>query len=65
MRQLRKRLADEEGVPPYIVFSDAALRSMCAVMPRDEDEFLTVSGVGPAKLARYGTTFLQEINRKS
>ena len=65
LRQLRKRLADEEGVPPYIVFSDAALRSMCAVMPRDEDEFLTVSGVGPAKLARYGTTFLQEINRKS
>ena len=61
LRRLRKRLADEEGVPPYIVFSDAALRSMCAIVPHDEDEFLAVNGVGPAKLARYGTAFLQEI----
>lgn len=61
LRQLRKRIADAEGVPPYIVFSDAALRSMCAIMPSDENEFLAVSGVGPAKLARYGEAFLREI----
>ena len=63
LRRLRKRLADEEGVPPYIVFSDAALRSMCTVMPRTEDELLAVSGVGPAKLKRYGEAFLSEIAR--
>ena len=62
LRRLRKRLADEEGVPPYIVFSDAALRSMCVLMPRTPDEFLEVSGVGATKLARYGEAFLSEIN---
>lgn len=62
LRQLRKRLADEEGVPPYVVFSDAALRGMCTLMPSTGDEFLQVNGVGPAKLARYGETFLTEIN---
>ena len=65
LRQLRKRLADEEGMPPYIVFSDAALRGMCARMPRTPDEFLEVSGVGTTKLARYGEAFLAEINRDS
>lgn len=61
LRQLRKELADAEGVPPYIVFSDAALRGMCTAMPRTSDEFLAVSGVGPVKLERYGAAFLQEI----
>ena len=63
LRQLRKRLADEEGVPPYIVFSDAALRSMCALRPADEASFLEVGGVGQVKLERYGRQFLEEINR--
>lgn len=62
LRQLRKRLADEEGVPPYIVFSDAALRGMSAARPRTDDELLSISGVGPAKLQRYGKAFLAEIN---
>ena len=62
LRQLRKRLADEEGVPPYIVFSDAALRAMCVAIPATDDEFLAVSGVGPVKLKRYGKAFLAEIN---
>ena len=57
----RKRLADEAGVPPYIVFSDATLRDMCAKLPATEDEFLGVSGVGATKLARYGDAFLQEL----
>lgn len=64
LRQLRKRLADEEGVPPYIVFSDAALRSMCALMPKTEEEFLEVNGVGPTKLKRYGKSFLEEISNE-
>ncbi len=59
LRAVRKRLADAEGVPAYIVFGDAALREMAARRPRDLDELLTVPGVGPAKLARYGDAFLE------
>lgn len=62
LRHLRKELADAEGVPPYVVFSDAALRSMCEIMPRNEEEFLLVSGVGPVKQKRYARPFLTEIN---
>ncbi len=61
LRTLRKRLADEAGVPPYIVFSDATLRDMCAKRPATEDGFLDVSGVGATKLARYGEAFLAEL----
>ena len=61
LRTLRKRLADEAGKPPYIVFSDAALRDMCAKKPATDEEFLEVSGVGATKLARYGEAFLAEI----
>ena len=61
LRALRKQLADAAGVPPYIVFSDATLRDMCAKLPATEDEFLDVSGVGATKLARYGEAFLAEL----
>ena len=61
LRALRKRLADEAGKPPYIVFSDATLRDMCAKKPATDEEFLEVSGVGATKLARYGGDFLAEI----
>ena len=65
LRRLRKQLADEEAVPPYVVFSDAALRGMCVSLPRTDDEFLAVSGVGQVKLQRYGSAFMQEIARFS
>ena len=58
LRGLRKRLADEQGVPAYVVFSDATLLEMAATRPRDESALLAVSGVGPAKLERYGEEFL-------
>lgn len=61
LRALRKRIADVEEVPPYVVFSDAALRDMCARLPRTRGEFLEVKGVGEKKLERYGATFLAEI----
>lgn len=61
LRALRKRLADEAEVPPYIVFSDATLRDMCAKHPATDEEFLKVSGVGFVKLARYGEAFLAEL----
>ena len=63
LRVLRKSIADAEGVPPYVVFSDSALRGMCAARPLTPGEFLAVSGVGPAKLDRYGAAFLAEIAR--
>ncbi len=63
LRVLRKRIADEASVPPYVVFSDASLRDMCAKLPANEEEFLEVSGVGATKLERYGKAFLAEINK--
>ncbi len=62
LRVLRKRIADRMGKPPYVVFSDAALRDMCARLPRTDEEFLEVSGVGATKLTRYGDDFLAEID---
>jgi ATP-dependent DNA helicase RecQ len=59
LRALRKRLADAEGVPAYIVFSDAVLRQMAAAVPKSHDGLLALSGVGPVKLERYGEAFLE------
>ena len=59
LRALRRELADAENVPAYIVFSDAVLGRMAAAHPRDEAGLLSVAGVGPAKLARYGQAFLR------
>jgi ATP-dependent DNA helicase RecQ len=59
LRALRRELADAEGVPAYIVFSDAVLARMAAEHPVDEAGFLAIAGVGPAKLARYGAAFLR------
>jgi len=59
LRALRRQLADSEGVPAYIVFSDAVLARMAATRPTDEAELLAVPGIGPAKLARYGAAFLR------
>jgi ATP-dependent DNA helicase RecQ len=61
LRALRRRLADAESVPAYIVFSDAVLRGMAMMRPRSLDQMLLVSGVGPVKLARYGAEFLAEL----
>ena len=63
LRALRKRLAGEQGIAPYMVFSDATLRDMCERLPRTDAEFLEVNGVGQAKLERFGDEFLAEIAR--
>jgi ATP-dependent DNA helicase RecQ len=59
LRGLRARLAREGGVPAYVVFADRALKEMAARRPTTEEEMLEVSGVGPAKLERYGAAFLE------
>ncbi len=61
LRVVRKRIADEAGVPPFVVFSDATLVEMAQAKPRDERELLAISGVGTHKLAKYGAAFLAAI----
>ena len=63
LRTLRKQIADEQGIPPYIVFSDRTLHDMARLCPRDAESMLSVSGVGEVKLERYGRQFLCLINR--
>ncbi|MCI8469657.1 MAG: ATP-dependent DNA helicase RecQ [Eggerthellaceae bacterium] len=61
LRALRKDIATRLGKPPYVVFSDATLRDMCARRPATDEEFLEVSGVGLSKLKRYGEDFMAAI----
>ena len=63
LRRLRRRLADEQGVPPYVVFGDATLIEMAARKPRDAQELLEIGGVGQVKLERYGSAFLEIIRQ--
>ncbi len=58
LRALRKRLADENGLPPYVIFHDSTLREMAAHRPVDLHAFAALPGVGQAKLSRYGEQFL-------
>ena len=61
LRELRRGLADERNVPPYVVFSDASLRHMAVVLPQGTEEFARISGVGAVKLEQYGPDFLAAI----
>ena len=62
LRALRLVIAREEGVPPYIIFSDKTLIDMCEKLPVNADTMLSVSGVGQNKLMKYGSRFTEEIN---
>jgi ATP-dependent DNA helicase RecQ len=61
LRRWRKELADEQGVPPFVVFGDLALRQMAAYLPQSEENFSRISGVGQEKLKRYGKIFTEAI----
>ena len=61
LRKLRKRLADERGIPPYVVFSDATLREFAAHKPQTLSAFREISGVGDVKLEQYGEIFTAAI----
>ena len=61
LRRKRRELADLAGVPAYMIFSDRALMEMAAHLPNTPAQFLAINGVGEAKLANYGETFLQVI----
>ena len=64
LRRLRKSLADDAGVPPYVIFSDATLRELAAMKPVTLAAFREISGVGDVKLERYGETFVNAILRR-
>ena len=61
LRTLRLAIAREEGMPPYIIFSDKTLIDMCVKVPQNKEQMLQVSGVGATKLEKYGERFLEEI----
>ncbi|MBI5328115.1 MAG: DNA helicase RecQ [Deltaproteobacteria bacterium] len=63
LRILRKRIADDEGVPPFVVFSDKTLHEMCRYYPAALQDMRRISGVGNVKLERYGDAFVQETMR--
>ena len=59
LRECRRILADEQGVPAYVIFHDRTLREMMLSRPRSANELLAINGVGEAKLERYGERFLE------
>lgn len=61
LRQIRKEIAQKEGIPPYLIFSDATLEEMAYHKPHTEDAMLAVSGVGEKKLVQYGYRFIKAI----
>ncbi len=62
LRSCRKQLADQAGVPPYVVFHDSTLRDMLRKRPLSLPDMLEISGVGQTKLDRYGKDFLAVLN---
>ncbi len=61
LRQLRRDLARRQGIPPYLIFTDASLEEMAAAKPQNDLEFQSISGVGERKLQRYGDAFMTAI----
>ncbi|MGD8188894.1 DNA helicase RecQ [Brevibacillus ginsengisoli] len=58
LRELRKELSQQEGVPPYVIFHDSTLKEMSSICPGDKQTMLTIKGVGAAKFEKYGQLFL-------
>ena len=63
MRSLRKEIAQRDGIPPYIVFTDSTLREMSMHLPADQQAMLTIKGVGQRKFEHYGGPFLELIQK--
>jgi ATP-dependent DNA helicase RecQ len=63
LRILRRELATKEGVPPYVIFGDSALKEMSIRYPQNIEEFLDISGVGEVKAKKYAEAFITEIGK--
>ena len=64
LKQLRKRLADEQGIPPFHIFHDATLMEMVTYRPQTSSELISINGVGQVKLEKYGADFLEILCQK-
>ncbi|MDC0603382.1 DNA helicase RecQ [Aliiglaciecola sp.] len=62
LKHLRKSIAEQDDVPPFVVFSDASLADMAEQLPQSDNQFLAISGVGNTKLERYGERFIALIS---
>jgi ATP-dependent DNA helicase RecQ len=65
LRSLRLKIAEQQGIPPYVVFPDSTLQEMAALLPQDQEAMLMINGVGRVKLERYGQQFLDLIHSYS
>lgn len=65
LKTLRRSIADQGGLPPFMVFPDRTLREMARVRPCDRESFLGISGVGEVKVKRYGPAFIEVIRGSS
>jgi len=63
LKALRRKMAQEQGLPPYIIFSDKTLKLIAGTMPQNDEEFLEINGVGRAKLEKYGKAFMDKIKQ--
>ncbi|MEW9668627.1 DNA helicase RecQ [Ammoniphilus sp. 3BR4] len=61
LRSIRKQMAEETHLPPYLIFSDATIKEMARVIPMNEQDMLLIKGVGEKKYVQYGEAFLQGI----
>ncbi|KLV25073.1 DNA helicase RecQ [Niallia circulans] len=61
LRGIRKQLAEEENVPPFVVFSDQTLRNISMVMPTSHEDFREIKGIGDHKLQKYGDVIIEHI----
>ncbi len=61
LRQLRRKIAEEEGVPPFVVFSDATLKQIAVQYPNTKERMLQISGVGQVKYDKYGERVITEV----
>lgn len=64
LKKLRKKLADAQGFPAYIIMSDKVLHSLATIKPKTMDEFGNISGIGEYKKNKYGKVFIDEINKR-
>lgn len=63
LKMLRRQIAEEQNVPPYLIFNDATLAEMATLFPTSEAEMLAVNGIGERKLQRFGTEFIDTIEK--
>lgn len=61
LKNLRREIAENEGVPPYIVFGDNTLKEMSLRMPINKEQLLDISGVGEKKIDKYGDEFIEKV----